>query len=109
MEYVQNHFCEQELSLKQISQALGIHENYISNLFKDAFGENLSVFLEKLRIEKACSLIDSSQMKIEEIALAVGYAAGGTFRRAFKKHMGISPAEYRDKAYRQKQDSGGCL
>lgn len=98
MEYVQANFCRQELSLKQISQALSIHENYISSLFKAAYGESLFSYVEKLRIEKACALMDGSQMKIEEIALTVGYTAAGTFRRAFKKHKGVSPAEYRNNA-----------
>lgn len=97
MEYVQEHYCCSELSLKQISGALGVHENYISNLFKSAYGENLSSYVEKLRIEKSCELIRGSSMKIEEIAGSVGYTSGASFRRAFKKVKGISPAEYRDK------------
>ena len=97
MDYIQENFCDNKLSLKQISESLGIHENYISNLFKNAYGENLSSYVEKLRIEKACKLIRSSTMKIEEIAGTVGYTSGASFRRAFKKVKGVSPAEYRDK------------
>ena len=96
-DYVLDNFCDNKLSLKQISEALGVHENYISNLFKNAYGENLSSYVEKLRIEKSCELIRSSTMKIEEIAGNVGYTSGASFRRAFKKVKGISPAEYRDK------------
>lgn len=96
MDYIQENYCDNKLSLKQISEALGIHENYISNLFKNAYGENLSSYVEKLRIEKACKLIRSSPMKIEEIAGTVGYTSGASFRRAFKKVKGVSPAEYRD-------------
>ena len=97
MEYVQEHYCCSELSLKQLSGALGVHENYISNLFKSAYGENLSSYVEKLRIEKSCELIRGTSMKIEEIAGCVGYTSGASFRRAFKKVKGISPAEYREK------------
>ena len=96
MDHVQENFCNQELSLKHISLALGIHENYISNLFKNAYGENLSTYIENLRIEKACSLIRTTSMKIEEIAQVVGYASAGNFRRAFKKIKGTSPTEYRE-------------
>ena len=97
MDYVSENYCDNTLSLKQISEALGVHENYISNLFKATYGENLSSYVEKLRIEKACELILGSSMKIEEIAGNVGYTSGASFRRAFKKVKGISPAEYRDK------------
>ena len=96
-DYVLANYCDNKLSLKQISEALGVHENYISNLFKTAYGENLSSYVEKLRIEKSCELIRSSTMKIEDIAGSVGYTSGASFRRAFKKVKGISPAEYRDK------------
>lgn len=95
MEYVNENYCDSALSLKQISQTFGFHENYISNLFKNAYGENLSAVVEKLRIEKATDLIKNSNQKIEDIAIAVGYTSSASFRRAFKKITGVSPGEYR--------------
>ncbi len=97
MEYVHENFCDRNLSLKQISTAVGVHENYVSNLFKTVYGENLSAYIENLRIEKACDLIENTSMKIEAVAETVGYTSSASFRRAFKKVKGISPVEYRDR------------
>lgn len=96
MKYVHENYCDNALSLKQISATYGFHENYISNIFKNAYGENLSVYIEKLRIEKACELIKNTDMKIREIAEEVGYTSDASFRRAFKKIIGVSPGEFRE-------------
>ena len=97
LDYIQENFCDNKLSLKQISETFGMHESYISNVFKNALGENLSVYIERLRIEKACDMVKNTDMKIQEIADAVGYTSDASFRRAFKKITGVSPLEYREK------------
>ena len=99
MNYVHENCCDNTLSLKSLSRMFGFNESYISNLFKIEYGENLSVYIEKLRIEKACHLIKNTDMKITEIAETVGYASGASFRRAFKKVTGVSPVEYRESSY----------
>lgn len=96
MNYVQANFCDSGLSLKQISQQLGLHENYISKVFKEEYGENLSVVIEKLRIGKAMELIRNTDLKIGDIAQQVGYTSDLSFRRAFKKMTGVTPGEYRE-------------
>jgi len=96
MEYIEQNYCDNMLSLKQISQDLGLHENYISRLFRNEYGEYLSDVIEKMRIERACDLIKRTDMKISDIASDVGYSSDASFRRAFKRIVGMSPGEYRD-------------
>ena len=96
MDYVTENYCDSSLSLDQIGEALGVHKNFVSKLFKEVYGEKLFSHVEKIRVQKACELLHSSALKIEELALAVGYTSGSSFRRAFKKVKGVSPAEYRD-------------
>ena len=97
MNYINEHFCDSELSMKQISGDLGFHEKYISNLFKNAYGETLSAFIERLRIQKACELLKDSCIRIADITEQVGYTSDVSFRRAFKKITGVAPSEYREK------------
>ena len=85
-----------ELSLKQISCELGFHEKYISNLFKSIYGENLYAVVENMRMEKAKELLKNTSLKISEFAEKTGYTSDASFRRAFKKTMGISPVEFRE-------------
>ncbi len=104
MQYINENYCDNMLSLKQISQALGLHENYISNLFSSQYGEPVSVVIEKRRMERACKLIKNTDMKISDIAEAVGYSSDVSFRRAFKKIRGMSPGEYRASGFADSAD-----
>ena len=52
--------------------------------------------MDLLRLEKAKELLEGSEMKIEDVAEKVGYNSSYSFARFFKKHMGVSPKEYRD-------------
>ena len=72
-----------------------MHENYISYIFKNAYGENLSMYIERLRIEKAQELVRNTDMMIRDIAEAVGYVSDNSFRRSFKKITGVTPTECR--------------
>ena len=96
LEYVTENLCDNTLSLAQISDALGLHRSYLSNIFKAAYGETLSSYIEQLRIEKARDMIKNTDMKIWDIAEAVGYTSDTSFRRAFKRITGVTPGEYRE-------------
>ena len=52
-------------------------------------------YLQKLRIEKSCELLAGSDMRIAEIAQAVGYEDIKFFNRLFKRTLGMPPREYR--------------
>ena len=97
LEYVTENLCDNTLSLSQISDALGLHRSYLSNIFKAAYGETLSSYIEQLRIEKARDMIKNTDMKIWDIAEAVGYTSDTSFRRAFKRITGFTPGEYRER------------
>ena len=97
LDYIKENYCDSSLSLDQIGEALGMHKNYISRFFKEVYGYTLFSYMEKMRIQKACELLSVSDMKIEAIAIAVGYTSGASFRRAFKKVKGVSPGEFRER------------
>lgn len=96
VEYVNENLCDNTLSLVRIADALGLHRSYLSNIFKSTYGENLSAYIERLRIEKARDMIKNTDMKIWDIAEAVGYTSDASFRRAFKRITGLTPGEYRE-------------
>lgn len=94
-DYIQDHYMDCGLSIKQIAGSFHFHENYISNIYKEEYGENLSNAIEQLRIDKACELLSTTDIRIGEVASAVGYSSDSSFRRAFKKITGVSPVDYR--------------
>ncbi len=95
-EYIQNHFM-QDLSLDEVSKKVQISPYYFSKLFKKETGENFIEYLTKIRIEKAKKFLRETQMSMKEISDAVGYSNPNYFSHTFKKNVGISPSEYKEK------------
>ena len=55
--------------------------------------ENFSSYLERIRMDKACEML-MGNMQVKEVSEKVGYLSDVSFRRAFKKRMGLSPSDY---------------
>lgn len=92
VDFLDEHYSDSDLNLYKISVDVELPEKYISQLFKDHTGENLSDYLEKIRIKKATDLLFNSQHTIDEISQYVGYNSAHAFRRAFKRVSGVSPS-----------------
>jgi YesN/AraC family two-component response regulator len=95
LEHLHRNFTDSQLSLTSISMALNVNETYLSTYFKQKFNENLSNYLERQRIEYACRLLSDTATPIQEIAGKVGYHNDQSFRRAFKRVMGVQPSRLR--------------
>ncbi|MGI2297697.1 response regulator transcription factor [Paenibacillus sp. GXUN7292] len=92
-------FIERNLttvSLQELSDHLKLHPAYISAMYKQETGENLSDYIFRYRMEKARYLLRSSNSKIYEIAEQLGYQSTPYFTKLFKKHFQLTPQEYRD-------------
>jgi AraC-like DNA-binding protein len=94
-EFLQAHYSDPNLSLYRLAELTGYPEKYISALYKEQTGENLSDYLEKIRIRHAMELLFRTDRTIDEIAARVGYNSAHSFRRAFKRVAGESPSIYR--------------
>jgi hypothetical protein len=84
------------LSLQQASDELEINPAYLSREFSKYF-DNLSFgdYIRKLRIEKAITLIESSDYALNEIAYLTGFSDQSHFNRIFKKQTGQNPSFYK--------------
>jgi two-component system, response regulator YesN len=94
-EYIEHHYNDPDLSLDMLSDAFHLNPKYLSQLFKEHFGERFMEFLTQLRIEQAKLLLTQTKDPIQEIAGKVGYANSVSFMRSFKKVAGQSPGDYR--------------
>ena len=92
--HLQQHYA-QPLSLSSISHQLGYTPQYLSSLFHKDTGMTIQAFLQWLRVEAACRLMDSHSMSLSSIAHAVGYSDSKHFSKVFRQHKGVSPREYR--------------
>ncbi|MFE6076544.1 helix-turn-helix domain-containing protein [Paenibacillus sp. NPDC057886] len=93
--YIQERYADANLTVYRIAEHMGKPEKYISQLFKEHTGENLSDYVEVVRINKAAELLRESQQTIDEIALTTGYNSAHSFRRAFKRVRGVLPSAFR--------------
>jgi two-component system response regulator YesN len=93
--YVNEHLGE-DLSLVRLAEISHFNPTYLSRLFKQERGINLSEYIDQCRIRKAMELLKDKEFKVREVSAAVGYEAAHSFTRFFKKATGMTPQEYRD-------------
>lgn len=97
-DYVSAVYSDPSLSVASAAAHFDLSESYFSMLFKDSMGEAYSNYVEKMRLAQAKQLMRTTNMSVEDIAQAVGYNHSTTFRRAFKRVVGLSPVQYKQQA-----------
>jgi len=80
----------------QVAGVLGVSREHISRSFKRHVGCSLWSFVIALRVERAQKLL-GGPLLIKEIAKDVGFGSDSSFLRAFVRHFGVVPCEYRKK------------
>jgi len=95
--YIEEHLDE-DLSLVRLAGYIHFNPSYLSRLFKQECGVNLSEYIEAARIERAKALLRGDDLKVLEVGVRVGYEASQSFTRFFKKALGVTPQEYREAA-----------
>ncbi|OMC98962.1 AraC family transcriptional regulator [Paenibacillus odorifer] len=94
-DYTAKNYSDTELTLYRVAEQVERPEKYISQLFKEVTGVNFSDHLIKVRMDQAIILLKENGLTVDEIAVRVGYNSSHSFRRAFKRLMGVSPSTYR--------------
>ncbi|GGD52414.1 AraC family transcriptional regulator [Paenibacillus nasutitermitis] len=94
LQYIHLHFM-QPLSLNMIADHFNLQPTPISRMFKKKTGQSVSDYLQILRINRAASLLCTTEMNITDVAYEVGYENYRTFSRAFRLMKGITPTEFR--------------
>jgi two-component system response regulator YesN len=86
-----------DISLDDVSRIVDISPYYFSKLFKEVTGENFIEYLTNIRIEEAKKLLQNRELSIKNICVDTGYSDPNYFSRIFKKQVGITPTEYRER------------
>lgn len=94
VKYIDTHF-QSRLYLKDLSAKFFINQVYCCQFFKKNLGKTFSEYVTELRIKKACELLKSTDLSIEEVATKVGYVDYYYFNKVFKKQCGITPTKFR--------------
>ncbi len=96
-EFISKNYRNEQLSVKDISEHVYLSSSYVCTLFKNETGKTLNQYLTEFRLEKAKKLLMDSRCKISDISAKVGYSDGNYFGKTFKKLVGLSPSEYRER------------
>ncbi|OKP98774.1 response regulator [Paenibacillus sp. P46E] len=84
-----------DMTLQHIAERFFISRENVSRKFKQITGENLSDYLTNLRVDKAKTLLQNTNLRLSQISELVGYEDEKYFSRVFKKSTGQTPREYR--------------
>ena len=88
--YLQDHF-RSPLNLKQVAEICGVSREHFIRTFTRRHKEPPGEFLRRLRLQHAQRMLRATQLPLQDIALACGYADANTFCRAYRIHYGHSP------------------
>ena len=97
VQYMQENFTDSSMSVQTVAEYLGISGNYFSELFNVQMRESFTVWLNRLRVEKAQELLRATDISIRDIGFKCGFNTVQHFNRMFKKYSGVTPGQYRDK------------
>ncbi|MDY6062694.1 MAG: response regulator [Erysipelotrichaceae bacterium] len=93
--YINDNYMN-DINITVTSEFLGVSESYLSHLFKSETNYTFLEFLTSVRLSKACLLLKNANIRVHEVANAVGYRDQRYFSYIFKKHLGITPNHYKE-------------
>lgn len=94
-DYIGDHYQQTDLSLQMVSDACAMHQDKVTALIRQGYGQTFKQYLNRLRLTEAQRLLRSTDRQISEIAFAVGYNSVSHFNRVFKQQFSCTPREFR--------------
>lgn len=95
VQHMLNAIDGQPISISEMTDKAKLEERTFLRRFKSATGLRPTEYLQRVRMEKAKHLLESSRRSVEQIARSVGYRDIAAFRRLFKRETGLSPQDFR--------------
>ena len=84
----------QTYTLEDLTKPLNLSVSHFQHLFKREIGKSFTQYVRDLRLQKACELLEKTNMRIQEIRVEVGATDDTHFLRDFKRKFGRTPTEY---------------
>ena len=96
-QYIQENYSNAAISVENMCEFLHVSPAYFSTVFKRETGMSFVSYLTDVRLQKAVSLLDTTQDKTYVIAQKVGFTEPNYFSYVFKKQFGVPPSKYRNR------------
>lgn len=88
-------YLDPSLNLVELAESLGTNRTYISRYLNKEMQCSFYDYVNSLRIRAAAEMLETSEDKVEFIAMHTGFSSITTFRRIFAKYYGMTASEYR--------------
>jgi AraC family transcriptional regulator len=85
----------EDISLEELAAEAQLSQFHFARMFKQSVGVPPRVYLTRIRMDKACELLEKTNLSVTEIALEVGYGSNQAFARVFLKERNMTPTSYR--------------
>ena len=93
--YAKHHYSDTSMSVEMVADHAGFSMDYFNRIFLAHTGFTVMAYVNYMRVKKAVALLRNTGKTVLEIALEVGYDSHEGFIKAFKKHYGVTPSDYR--------------
>lgn len=94
-EYINRNYKQPWLTVESVCELYNVNASYMSRMFKQDIGFSIKSYIINLRIAEALLLLRDTKITAKEIAYAVGFSDEIHFLKTFKKHIGMTPKQYR--------------
>ena len=94
LSYCAAHFTE-DITVSTVAESLFISESYVSKLFSRQLGCSFREYINRLRIQKAQNLLETTELRIGQIMTQCGFQNQSSFNRVFLEIAGVAPRDYR--------------
>lgn len=89
-------------TLAALASEVGVHPVHLAHEFRRFYRESVGEYARRLRVERACAEMARSERPLSEIAADAGFYDQSHFSNAFKRHTGLTPAQFRSAARARK-------
>lgn len=95
--YISENYHDEELTLNTVAHEVNVSPNHLSAMFSQKTGQTFVKYLTDVRMHRAKELLKCTSKRSNEICEEVGYRDPHYFSHLFKKNVGCSPIQYRER------------
>jgi transcriptional regulator GlxA family with amidase domain len=92
-----NHELHREISVAELADHCGTSERSLLRHFRSHLGVSPLAHIQRLRVERAKALLETTHLSFDEIVERCGYSDSASFRKLFKRATAITPGDYRER------------
>ena len=86
---------DRTISIEDVAAEVGLHPGYLARTFREHVGKPLASYAREIRLERVANELSTTDDRILDIAIAAGFTDQSHLTRLFRRHYGVTPAQYR--------------